>query len=83
MEKNQTELRANPKSVSVAASPFNPVKFALAIVLCLALVLWLLLSIFTSNILVQIIVLLSYSILSSIFLVILTRYVLKQQTLNK
>ena len=81
MEKNQpkklAQATAKTQGISVAASPFNSVKFVLAGIVCIAVVLWLLLSIFTSNIVWQIIILAGYSLMSSLLLIVLTYRVKK------
>jgi len=63
------------KSFSVNASPLNPVKLELAIILLVGLLLWLLLDSITESQSAQIAILFLYSFLGAIWLLLRTRYV--------
>jgi len=79
---NVVEKKADKKvqksAFSVEASPFNAIKLELAILLLLGFVFWLVLDSITNSDLTQIIILLIYSMLGSIWLAVRIRRVLQQ-----
>ena len=64
------------KGFGVAASPFNGVKIELGVVLILGLVLWLAADSITASIATQLLLLVSYGLISASWLIIRTRHVL-------
>lgn len=66
------------KGFGVAASPFNGVKIELGIVLILGLILWLAADSITSSIAAQLLLLVSYGLISAFWLIIRTRQVVQQ-----
>ena len=73
--KMKPDDQSTKKSFSVNASPLNPVKLELAIILLVGLLLWLLLDSITNSQLAQIVILLLYSFMGAIWLLLRTRYV--------
>lgn len=70
--------KANKSGMSVAASPFNRVKLELGFALFFGILLWLAVDFITHSIDTQLLILVSYGLIASIWLVIRTRQVLKQ-----
>lgn len=66
------------KGFGVAASPFNGVKIELGVVLILGLVLWLAADSITASIATQLLLLVSYGLISALWLIIRTRRIAQQ-----
>ena len=64
------------KGFGVAASPFNQVKIELAIALILGIILWLAAESITASIATQLLLLVSYGLISASWLIVRTRHVL-------
>ncbi|MDH5231342.1 MAG: hypothetical protein OEZ58_08685 [Gammaproteobacteria bacterium] len=76
--KNASVTQAD-KGFTISASPFNPVKFDLGVILILAIGIWLLVGVVTSQALIQILIMFSYGISSMIWLVLKIRRIYRQQ----
>ena len=77
-EPSEPEQNAPSAGFGVAASPFNSVKMELGIALIIGLVLWLAADSITASVGAQLLLLVGYGLISSVWLIFRTHRVLKQ-----
>jgi len=74
----KTSNHSKKKVFSVSASPLNPVKLELVIILLVGLLLWLLLDSITENLSAQIAILFLYSVAGALWLLLRTRSIVSR-----
>ena len=79
---NQNNNDSSKTAFKVAASPFNPIKLELVIILIIGFVLWLVLDSITDNDLTHVAILFLYSASSAIWLALRIRHIVQQKSNN-
>ena len=79
---NQNNNDSSKTAFKVAASPFNPIKLELVIILIIGFVLWLVLDSITDNDLTHVAILFLYSASSAIWLTLRIRHIAQQKSNN-
>ena len=77
-KKEKASVTRNDTGFMVAPSPFNAVKLDLAIILCLAVLLWLVIGRFFENHTSQFIVLAVFGLSGAVWIIFRTRIILKR-----